>query len=217
VLRAAGLDTVWRGDHYASEHRTLISCASTYHTRAVRAPTSAVQAAEARLQWSLRTNGWLTLAADLGDTDRVATALVERFGVTEVNLTRVLLDAMRRVAAERGADWRVVVAADVPDHPHRRNLDRLAGLARPAMVAAVDAHTGPLLLVDAAPLARYGLLDVLVRMADEGSRPAARWLLVPWRQTELAPSLDGVPVPTGGTAFLPIPRDWPANQPVEVA
>jgi hypothetical protein len=68
----------------------------------------------------------------------------------------------------------------------------------------------PVVLVDAGPLARYGHLGVLARLADHTTpRPHAVWLLVAAREGQPAPTLDHEPVPiVSASQWLRLPTAW---------
>jgi len=65
------------------------------------------------------------------------------------------------------------------------------------------------LLVEAAPLARYGHTGVLARLADITTpRRQAVWLLLPM-DADAGAALDGTPVPLAhGGQFLRLDDDW---------
>lgn len=105
-------------------------------------------------------------------------------------------DLVLRTDAEpgSGADW--------------ARLLHLVTLAWGERWTALVADPRPLLLVNAAPLARYGMTDLLSGLLDQSqARPAARWLLVPRTASAAAPTLDGRPVPMGPDRWIDLPVD----------
>ena len=135
--------------------------------------------------------------------------LERSYGVTTVDVAAALLNAIRALADHDGVDWELVLRSDAaqvgPDWDALRGL--VADAARTPW-AAIVADERPLLLVNAAPLARYGLLPQLSELLDQGTpRPAARWLLVPRRGSQPVPTLDGHPVPLGANRFIDLPHD----------
>ena len=72
------------------------------------------------------------------------------------------------------------------------------------------AQPEPLLLVDAAPLGRYHQQRWLADLADLATkRPAARWLLVPHRDSAGPPALDAhVAAPLGADGYLTLGVDF---------
>jgi hypothetical protein len=105
-----------------------------------------------------------------------------------------------------------VVAADTGD-PTNADFRGLGDLVRhhvvPAVVEAL-AVDKPVLITEAAPLARYGQLRVLQELADPTRpRPAARFLLVPARQPDPA-KLDAAQLPLTSPASqsMWLPPAW---------
>ena len=93
-----------------------------------------------------------------------------------------------------------------PGTGDRANLERLVADATAAFWPALMARPEPLLLTDAAPLARYGQIALLAALLDTATpRPAARWLLVPKRAGAPAPTLDGVAIPVASGTWIELP------------
>ncbi|MBB4705170.1 BREX system serine/threonine kinase PglW [Sphaerisporangium siamense] len=164
---------------------------------------------EQRLTRSIAEHAFVTLAVDWRFHARAAAALAERFGVTPVDVTADLLAAMRREAEEHQVDWSLVLRSDRPDAAPQdaANLRTLVAMAAASLESRLEAETRPLLIVEAAPLARYDRLAVLERLADQATaRPAARWLLLPVEQDGV-PSIDGRPAP-GALGALRLSTTW---------
>ena len=114
--------------------------------------------------------------------------------------------------------WDAVQAADAAE-PGSRPAQGLAALVRgavPAVEAAITEAAGgapegtrPVLLVEAAPLARYGQTELLARLADITLRRSqAVWLLLP-EGFDGGATLDGIPLPLAhGGQFLRLDDDW---------
>jgi hypothetical protein len=68
----------------------------------------------------------------------------------------------------------------------------------------------PVVLTDAGPLARYGHLGLLARLADHTTRRAhAVWLLIPAQDGQASPTLDREPVPiVSASQWLRLPEAW---------
>ena len=142
-----------------------------------------------RLAESAAARSFLAIGVDGLRADRAVDALTGRFGAKVVDVTQVLIDAMKAQAAEFGLGWDFVQAADAaPDGT--RDADGLKMLVKrslPAVEAAITTATTevpdgtrPVLLTDVAPLARYGHLNILGPWADLATRrPQAVWVLVP--------------------------------------
>jgi hypothetical protein len=85
----------------------------------------------------------------------------------------------------------------------RRNLVQLARLAITPAWNELLASPDPLLLVNAAVLARFGLVDLIAEVTDlSTARAAARWFLLPRPAGVGPPDLDGVPFPFGADGHL---------------
>ena len=94
-----------------------------------------------RLAESAATRSFLALGVDADRTDRAVDALTGRFGAAVVDVTQVLIEAMRAQAAEVGLPWDMVQAADAAP-PGSRDAAGLAALVQrslPAVEAAIDA------------------------------------------------------------------------------
>lgn len=165
-------------------------------------------AADRVLRASLRSRSALTLAVTPQRYTATAAALAGRYGVRVLDVAALVVGALRDGAAAHGADWDAVTGLDA--HPEREDhMGILRTLAREMVPARWDdavATADPLLIVNAGPLARYGLTDLLAPFFDLATpRPAARWLLVARRPSEQVPTLDGHAVPLGPDGWLDVP------------
>ena len=141
--------------------------------------------------------------------DLALACLPADYGLTVIDVEAELLAAMRSLAAEHRVPWDLVVASD--DATKGRDWENLLRLARRAADAVKEtllAERRPILLVRAAILARYRILDVIESLQQSsgtrGGVPGV-WLLIPGGE----PRLDGVVVPletTGQKAV--VPRGW---------
>ncbi len=168
---------------------------------------------ERRLTASLEERGFVTLGVGFRSYAPAIPALRARFGVEVLDVTAELLDAMRATADANNVDWSIVLRADRPDAAPQdaANLRLLVELAAAGLERRLLDDPRPLLVVEAAPLARYGRLAVLERLADKATaRPAARWLLVPVEQ-DGRPYLDNHPAP-GALGALRLPSAWLEHQ-----
>ncbi|MGC4748433.1 hypothetical protein ACLQ28_22670 [Micromonospora sp. DT201] len=126
-----------------------------------------------------------------------------------MDVTAILLDRLRAL----GFPWEAIVAADNGsplDADFRSLVDLVRHQVVPAVNDAIVAADQPVLITEAAPLARYGQLGLLQELADPTrSRPAARLLLVPARRPDPA-VLDGVQLPLTSPASqsLWLADDW---------
>ena len=171
-----------------------------------------------RLAESASTRSFLALGVDADRADRAVRALAGRFGAAVVDVTQVLIDAMRAQAAEVGlpGTW------SRPPTPPRRAAATPPG-SPPSSSAACPpsrrrsprrwpAHpTGPArsLLTEVAPLARYGHLAMLSRVDRPGHPPPAGHLGArpAARRAATAPSSTGArcrsPPPASSSAWTP--------------
>jgi hypothetical protein len=151
----------------------------------------AFEEADGRLREVVDSGGYLAVLVALNRLDVARRALIGRFGLTEVDVTAIMLDRLRALAFP----WEVVVAADSgagADYQSLLNLFRHEVV--PAIAEALTVPA-PVLISEAAPLARYGQLPLLQELTD-ATRPraGARLLLLPSRRPEPA-MLDDVQVP----------------------
>ncbi len=72
----------------------------------------------------------------------------ERFAATRINVTDVILDAMRARAAEVGLDWSMILAADAGATADREGLKGFVAQCAPAIIDVVAAANGPVVLTD---------------------------------------------------------------------
>jgi len=172
---------------------------------------------EQRLTRSLGDGSFLALTVRPKELGGVEMELTRRFPVAKRSLERLMVEAMRAVAAERNVDWTVVLAADATDPTSRDwgNLLLLVRAAMPRLQAALTLADTTLLLTHPGLLARYdqlGLIDFLhQRVATKDGLPGV-WLLIPSDDQKTLPVIDGeaVPVITPGQ-WARIPDSWIRN------
>jgi hypothetical protein len=197
----------------------LVSRTGTYVLQAGSTPPPAATRVDARLTESMQIRSFLALGAAAAQIDRVRNLLVARHDAHVVDITDLLLEALRAQASAAGVPWDAVRAADAAD-PGSRDAEGLNVLVRRAMpvvestlsetVEAVEAPGCPVLLVEAGPLARYGRLDVLAAWTDLGRRRSrAVWLLLPLLGQSSGPVLDDRPLPLASSGqYLWLAREW---------
>ncbi|MFC8385747.1 protein kinase [Nocardia sp. NPDC057272] len=139
--------------------------------------------AEYLLTASRQEHTFRALGVPLGTSDAVAKALTSAFGATHIDVTDLLLSALRAKATEAGIDWNMILAADAGAAADREGLKGFVAQAIPTMIEAVDAASGPVVLTDLSTLAAYGQLDILGRWTDLTTPPPhAIWALIPQRE-----------------------------------
>jgi antitoxin component of RelBE/YafQ-DinJ toxin-antitoxin module len=169
-------------------------------------------AIDTQLRESIVRRGFVAIGASPHKLDDAAAALAQRYGVAVVDVTRTLLARMHQLADENSIPWGVVLQADAanPNSPDGQSLRALVADAIQAVNEALAAAERPVLLTEAAPLARYGHVGMLERLADHTTaRRAAVWLLVPTTNQDLRPKLDGRSVSVLSSAqWLKLPDYW---------
>ena len=180
LLDAAGLKLVW--DRGAAKYRARTP-PHRHTTGSTSSPAGAgdqeayaADALDERLRRTIRAQGFLALSVPpryFTDAERY---LADGFELAAFSLEAELIRHMRALAAELGADWRVVVAADAApagsvDH---RRLNQLVQRAAERLQRALVGADAPLLLTRSGLLARYRRLDLLAAVQDECQRGAAR-------------------------------------------
>ena len=177
-----------------------------------------------RLAESAATRSFLALGVDADRTDRAIEAMADRLGAVVVDVTQVLIEAMRAQAAEVGLPWDMVQAADAAPEGSRdaAGLAALVQRSLPAIEAAVNAAvsdapegTRPVLLTELAPLARYGHLAMLSPWTDLASRrPQAIWALVPQLSGTQGAVVDKRPLPLAAPGqFFRLDAEWIDSRP----
>ena len=135
-----------------------------------------------RLSESAAARSFLALGVDAARIDRAIEGLAKRCSAVVVDVTQVLIEAMRAQAVEVGLPWDVVQAADAAPQGSRdaAGLTVLVQRSLPAIDTAIEVAassappgTQPVLLTELAPLARYGHLDMLIRWTEPGRPPPA--------------------------------------------
>ncbi|GAA4479469.1 hypothetical protein GCM10023094_24630 [Rhodococcus olei] len=135
---------------------------------------------ELLLHASVRERTFRALGVPMGASDQVADALVERFGAVRVDVTDVLLGELRAKATQAGIPWDAILAADSGAAADREGLKGFVAQSIPAVVDAVNAAGGPVVLTDLSTLAAYGQLGALQAWVDVTNPPPhAVWALIP--------------------------------------
>ncbi|WP_435588960.1 BREX system serine/threonine kinase PglW [Micromonospora chalcea] len=212
LLAEARVPLTWHPHEQVYGPPTISTAMTGTRTATTHTPLLGLTAADeagARLAVAIERRSFLAVLAPWRRLGPARRALLARLPLTEVDVTAILLDRLRAL----GFPWEAIVAAD-NGNPQDADFRSLVDLVRhqvvPAVVEALAAVDGPVLLTEAAPLARYGQLGLLQELADPTRpRAAARLLLVPARRPEPA-VLDGVQLPltspTGQSLWLA--GDW---------
>jgi hypothetical protein len=150
-----------------------------------------------------------------------AARLAREYGLKVVDLADLALDALKATASVKRVDWPTVLKADgePAESRGRANLQRLAREAiTPAWTEQLTSPA-PTIFLNAAVLARFGLVDLIAGVTDLATpRSAARWFLLPRPLSGSTPDLDGTPMPFGADGWLELSLDaTPAVEPVEAS
>lgn len=178
---------------------------------------AAVGELEERLARLERDGGFLALTVSPRRLREAAAAVAEHAGGTVVDLDRLLVTGMRRVAEAKEASWERLLEADAADRASRpwRILAQLA--AEVVSQAERQLLDGPpvTVAVNLGLLARYGHLDLLDRLRDRltresGDQPLrALVVLAPGEDPTARPMIDGQPVPVlTANQWAHAPRVW---------
>lgn len=167
-----------------------------------------------RLRRSVDTRSFLALGVDARSLERAGKLLTARYGAQLLDVTGVLVAAMRTTAGQLRLPWKQVLAADaaLDGSRERQGLTVLVERALPEVDAAIDkaAQGGPVVLTDLGPLAQYGHVGRLARWTDiAAARPGAIWALVPQLAGQSGAIIDGRPLPLAAPGqFLVLDIGW---------
>ncbi|MFD2157211.1 hypothetical protein ACFSUH_43995 [Rhodococcus jostii] len=178
--------------------RIPASYVPTRHTRTAPMPqrSRGTTDTEFVLASSVREHTFRALGVPMGSSDAVAAALAARFGARHLDVTELLLGELHRRAETAGIPWEVILAADAGAATDREGLKGFVSQAIPALVDAVNAAGGPVVLTDLSTLAAYGHLHVVREWADLTSPPPhAVWALVPQPEESVADRVRGWTAP----------------------
>lgn len=216
LLAAAEVPLIWHPKEQFYGPATTAASVTGTRLATTHTPLLGLSAADEvgdKLASAIERRAFLAVLAPLRRLGPARRALLARLPLTEVDVTAVLLARLRAL----GFPWEAIVAADngLPlDTDFRSLVDLVRHQVVPAISEAIAAADGPVLLTEAAPLARYGQLGLLQELADPTRpRPAARLLLVPARRLDPA-VLDGVQLPLTSPASQSL---WLADDWIEAA
>jgi hypothetical protein len=186
LLAACGVPLDWDPAVHKYAPRTAGSVLSSTKMATTMAPFTgpeAVSETDAKLAATIERRGYLAVLASLKRLAAARRALIGRLELAEIDITALLIDRLRA----GGFPWEAVVAAD-NGKPTDADFRSLVEMVQYDVVPAVEralATDKPVLITEAAPLARYGQLRLLQELADPTrSRPAARLLLIPARRLD---------------------------------
>lgn len=173
--------------------------------------------ASRRAEQSIRTRSFLAIGVPGDRVERLVAGVEARFSGEAVDITGLLLQALRAQADRAGVPWSAVRAADAAPlgTRDRQGLAALVARSWSAVGAAVDdvlksGRSGPVVLTEAGPLARYDHMDWLAQWTDLGSgRARPVWLVVPQLGATHGAVVDGAPVPLATPAqYMKVDAGW---------
>ncbi|MFR9777809.1 BREX system serine/threonine kinase PglW [Micromonospora sp. MS34] len=231
LLAEAGFELRWdRGHYLPPPPRAGSSSMSIIQRRpsATDAPSrwaaespelAAAMRAEERLTGARSAGGFRALTVRLNRYAPAREELARRFDARPVSVAAVFLRELRGlVDAKPKPTWETVVGADIAE-PGSRGAIKLGEyveqawqLAVPALRAELSAEAGPVLLHDAAVLARYRAMERLHELADAARAGAGGvWVLCPMEDPGTLPKLDGAVVRVGDNEWIALPDAWVVN------
>ncbi|WP_432558178.1 BREX system serine/threonine kinase PglW [Granulicoccus sp. GXG6511] len=234
IVAASGLDLEWNAEKRTWGSRPLTDKETGLGTRRETelpvdlAPLSVNGVVGQRLADSRKSRSFLVLGVPADQHQRLVTVLTAQHAARAVNVTALFLERLRAANNQlrKPIDWAEIQRADaaLPDTREATGLRNLAGRACEATLDEIDAivadveAAGPVVLIDAEPLTRYGHAGGFTRWSDLGrSRANAVWLVVPQLATAQGPLLDGRPVQASPNQFVPVDRAWLSARWAELA
>ncbi|MDN5789360.1 MAG: BREX system serine/threonine kinase PglW [Micrococcales bacterium] len=223
LIEEAGLSLVFddRTRRYRSPQtgRDTTGLESRLQTADIRAtsPVATTSHIGQRLEQSLRSRSFLTLGVPAGRLARFIERAPSAYAAELVDVTGVLIESLRSQAETAGLPWDLVRAADAASETSRdrQGLAELVKRSWDVIAAAVDDAlaadgSGPVIITEAAPLARYDNMGLLARWTDLGTaRRRAVWLIAPQLGASRGASLDGRPVPLASPSqYLLLDPEW---------
>ncbi|TDC32512.1 BREX system serine/threonine kinase PglW, partial [Micromonospora sp. KC213] len=175
--------------------------------------------AEERLTGARSAGGFRALTVRLNRYVPAREELVRRFDARPVNVAARFLHHLHAlVDAHPKPTWETVLGADNAE-PNTRPaiklgeyVERAWQLAAPELRAELSVDAGPVLLHDAAVLARYRAMERLHELAEAARAGAGDvWLLCPMEDPGLLPKLDSTVVRVGDNEWIALPDAWVAN------
>ena len=172
-----------------------------------RVPADPHGALRERLTESAHRGGFLALTVKAARLPGTAETVAARFPVVPIDLGALFLREFRRLTAEKGQDWQVVLRADAASAPGRikPGLATFVRVVWQRVAEDLDSRASAprtvLFLHDAGLISRYwdeGGRAFLVALQAAARRPRGGphglWLLCPVESSTQDPHLDGSPV-----------------------
>ncbi|WP_405432256.1 BREX system serine/threonine kinase PglW [Micromonospora sp. NBC_00617] len=231
LLAEAGFELRWDRDRYVPpppraasssvsilQRRPSVTAAPSRWT-AESPELAAAMRAEERLTGARSAGGFRALTVRLSRYGLAREELARRFDARPVNVAALFLDHLHAlVDARPKPTWETVLGADIAEEGSRAAIklgeyvEQAWQLTVPSLRAELRVGDGPVLLHDAAVLARYRAMDRLYELADAARAGAGGvWLLCPMEDPALLPKLDGAVVRVGDNEWIALPDAWVVN------
>lgn len=193
---------------------------SQFRTATQLGTSTGVATMAERLRESIAQRSFMVLGARADQCESLTTKLEIEFKAHRIDATALLLDELHTLARTDGfPSWDALVRADARRDNDRatRGVAAAVGKAIPVIESAIveaasneDANgLRPVLIVEAAPLARYGHADLIRHWSDLATpRGQAIWVVVPQLGANQGPLLDGISVQTSPNQYLRIDTGW---------
>lgn len=182
---------------------------------------------------SIRSHSFLALGIAVhrsDEVDRAVAALAGRFDGHRIDVTGLIIDEMQQVASQTNLPWDLVRSADAaaPGSRDARGLHALVERVLPKITDRIDeavfgdstsGNSGPVILTELSPLARYGHLGVVARWSDLAAKRArATWVVVPQLSRRRGALVDSKPLQLGSNGqFVDVDPGWLTAQEKQLA
>lgn len=182
---------------------------------------------------SIRSHSFLALGIAVhrsDEVDRAVAALAGRFDGRHIDVTGLIIDEMQQVASLTNLPWDLVRSADAaaPGSRDARGLHALVERVLPMITDRIDkgvfgdstsGNSGPVILTELSPLARYGHLGVVARWSDLAAKRArATWVVVPQLSRMRGALVDSKPLQLGSNGqFVDVDPGWLTAQERQLA
>lgn len=207
-----------RKPSYLSTTSTLGRISTASHPG--EAPTPEIEDAwmlEQRIQKAVAQQRFLVLSVAPRHLLRAEHELLRRLPLQRVSIEELLIEQMKALAQQAGANWEVVLRSDGAERESKdwRNLLTLVRRAIPTVEQTLFRLQRSALLVYPGLLARYAQQDMLDRLRDASERQAGIpgfLVLVPADQQTNMPVVDGAPLPVVlASQWARLTETWIAN------
>lgn len=231
MLNRVGLDLEWNPKRGLYERKNARITTSSGSSILVREPTRqgtplievTAEVAEARqfeerLKHAHGDGGFLVLMVRPNGMRICECELLKKYKLERVSFDQLLIEALRKEAAEMEVDWTYIEEADGFPHSSQdwRDITELTARVMPRVIDDLLSRPNHLLLVHPGFLARYDQMALVERLRDRAGHDApcpGIWMLVASDEQRDMPVLDHVEIPviTPGQRVR-VPEVWLRNK-----